>query len=165
MTAKDYVILALIALLILGVVFGIIMPNSCGFGGSEGNPVDIVGLPPDTIHVHHYNTITVEKDKIIPVVDTVFVSLPDSSLVLGYVAQMDTTVVMDNAQIKTKVSFHHPQQLFDFVQTATVRADTTYVINTKLITQTQCKHKWSYTVIGILAGAVTGITGGLLLAQ
>lgn len=167
MNAKSALILAVHIVAGLTLVFCVFAQNMCGFGRNPVNPepIDIVDLPPDTIHVHHWHTDTIEKERIIPRIDTVFVAMPDSTIQIGYIASMDTTHIIPVGEIRTKINFYHPQQMFDFYQTAKVRADTIYVNRTRILTQTKTKHKWEYTALGALAGVLAGFTAGALLVR
>jgi len=116
----------------------------------------------DTVHVHSVQTKIIYRDRIKAIIDTVYI---DDSEPIGYVATLDTLVILPNARIKTEIGFNHPEQTFSFRQTASVDVDTIYVNKERIITKTKIKTNWTNTAIGTAIGFIGGLVTAIELSK
>ena len=116
----------------------------------------------DTVFVRHTEIKTVYRDRIKAKIDTIYI---DRDKPVGYVADMDTTVVMPKCKIKTQIQFRHPEQTFSFRQTASVDVDTVYVNKERIVTKTKVKTNWTNTAIGTAIGFIGGLVTAIELSK
>jgi len=116
----------------------------------------------DTVHVHTVQTKTVYRDRIKAIIDTIYI---DAGEPIGYMATLDTLVILPKARIKTEITFNHPEHTFSLRQTASVDVDTIYVNKERIITKTKIKTNWTNTFIGTAIGFIGGLVTAIELSK